>query len=91
MARFYGFSHSELTKMPYEEFITYYKGISVISSEEHLMDIRIVSFPDMKKETQRKFESSLRRGMKANVQGKLNTKTPQEIAADFARKLGHGN
>lgn len=90
MARFYGFSHSEISKMPYEEFITYYKGISVVSSEEHLMNTRIVSFPDMKKETQRKFESSLRRAMKENVQGKPNTKTPQEIAADFARKLGHG-
>jgi len=90
VARFYGFSHSDINNMSYEDFIVYSKGICILSSEEYLMNIRVGTFPNMKVETQKKFESDLRRGMKENLELKLNTKSPQEIAMDFARKLRNG-
>lgn len=52
MARFYGFSNSEIMAMSLKDFNSYAQSIPIITAREMLPQLTVASFPHMKKESQ---------------------------------------
>jgi len=61
VARFYGFSHSEITTMYCDDFISYYRCISKIRAKEMLEEFRVASFPNVEPKDRKEMVKSLER------------------------------
>lgn len=90
VARFFGWSHSEIKAMPFNTFFEYYRCIEKLEAHEINNQIRVEIFPQLKKQAREKFASDIRKlaydGFETNSHGKSN----KDIALELARKLAGG-
>jgi hypothetical protein len=54
VARFYGFSDIEISRMPYKRFYDYLKAIEILRAREALLNISVTNYADMKATDQTK-------------------------------------
>ncbi len=87
VARFYGFSDSEIRNMLYSDFQDYVRAIPILKAEESLSEIMIVSYPHSKKEFQQKVHKQLHRQANPDV---WENKKKVLTLEDVARMIGRG-
>lgn len=61
VARFYGWTHTEMLSMSVQTFSMYYRGYEVLSAREALLQLKISCAPDMKREARDRMWNRLSR------------------------------
>ena len=90
-ARFYGWSAVQIEDMPQALFMEYYRAISVLTSEEQLLEMQIAVSPDLKKEKWKALVQQHRLTIRNGVDrhdGK--TASMEDVAKAFARMRLNG-
>jgi hypothetical protein len=87
VARFYGFSDSEIKNMLYADFQDYVRAMPIIKAQESLEAITIASYPHSKKEFQNKTHKRLHRAANPDIWGEKKTSVTLE---DLAKVIGRG-
>jgi hypothetical protein len=90
VARFYGWSHSEIKSMSFSIFFEYYQCIEKLEAHEMNNEIRIEVFPQLKKGPREKFSNDIRSLAYDGFESSAQPKSNKEIALDLARKLSSG-
>jgi hypothetical protein len=82
-ARFYGWSYSQIEKMPVSLFYKYYEAITVIESQEILLQMQVSDYPQMKQESRKSFHKKI-----FNLAYPRNNETKILTSKDMALILG---
>jgi len=85
---FYGFSKSEVDRMPYQEFIKFWNCITPIEANTRLEDINIITFPHLKKDRQKKILQTLKQKAKKFI-GSKKRPTYSSVLESIKRQI-HG-
>lgn len=92
VAHFYGWTDRDIITMPFKKFMEYWNCISAIEAQNALMDLQVVSYPNMKKSDRSKLFNNLKKTSQAVIRQSGNkVLTTQEMAAQLARTLKSGN
>lgn len=83
MARFYGWTHSEIENLSLDDFDDYWLGLLCVEAQENLLQITIASYPYMKKEDQRERHKELY--LKAYKSLERDESAAKVKTADFAK------
>jgi len=82
LARFYGWSHKEISEMPYSKAKKYWKAINVLQAREYLVDININNYHRFKTDSKKRFYSDLRKqAYPAHLEKRMDFE-------EFAKKVG---
>ena len=88
LARFYGWSDSEISELTYTDFIRYHKVMKNIKAEENLNDMSIFSYPHMKKSQAREFFKKVKRMIKSGLSLGSNKSVKQQALDAMGRASG---
>lgn len=90
VARFYGWSHSEIKSMPFKTFFDYHRCIEKLEAHEINNQLRVEIFPQLKKAPREKFSRDIHKLAYEGFVSDNAPKTNQEVALELARKLSGG-
>ena len=91
IARFYGWTDDEISKLPVKTFYEYIKAIDVLESEEQLKKIQVSLAPNIKDSTRKEMIAAYKRNVKSSVdRNDGRTATIQDVANAFARMRLNG-
>jgi hypothetical protein len=88
----YGFSHKEVSEMPWNVFREYAASLKGLKAEDEMILIQASSFPKMKKPARDKILSTLKRTLKNAVENDFTGRlaTAGDVAKSIARMMGRG-
>lgn len=86
LASFYGWTHEYILGMSNDVALEYYEAITVIDAQDRMVDMNMADYPNMKKESRKKFFRQMRKQAYPTSLYK-----PKEMDFDeFFKVMGHG-
>ena len=91
VARFYGWTHDYIRRLPFSVFRDYLNAIPAIEAHEQLTAINVSSFPHTKKEYRKKLIQNLKNTIRNTIKRKRNQlKSIDEINESIKKQLFKG-
>ena len=89
LARFYGFSHEEISEMPQKSVMDYWRAVNVLEARELLTQLRVICHPHHKRPEQKKFSDHLFKNAYPEFR-EVKTISSEMFAKIAATKMGRG-